>query len=88
MKRFMQMFEDQAGNLDEKRVLGILVAVGGMVFAFINPQSTATFIAIEGFAATLLGLSVAGDQGKLQADRVTAYPVTPTDTTSNVTYGK
>jgi hypothetical protein len=70
MKTFFKaigdMFLDQNGGTDEKRVLGF--AAGAFAFVYIgliHPGDFATFTAIGGYSLALLGISVAGDQGKL-----------------------
>ena len=66
MKRFAQIFEDQAAHLDEKRILGVPVVIFAAVYiAVIRPGDVVGFAAIAGFGGALLGLAVAGDQGKL-----------------------
>lgn len=68
MKRFLQklgdMFLDQAGGLDEKRVLGVPIVVTAVVYVCVT-GNLGVFAALAGLGTLLLGIGVAGDQGKL-----------------------
>ena len=68
------MFLDQAGGVDEKRVLGVPIIIAAVVYVCIS-GNIAVFAAIAGLGTTLLGIGVAGDQGKLN---VTASGSNPT----------
>jgi hypothetical protein len=62
------MFLDQAGGLDEKRVIGVGLVVAAVVYVFTRPAGADVWVTaagLLGFALTFLGVSVAGDQGKL-----------------------
>jgi hypothetical protein len=65
MKRLAQIFEDQAGNLDEKRILGVPILLSAVVFLWIHPGELGSFSALSALGVSLLGVSVLGDQGKL-----------------------
>jgi hypothetical protein len=58
------MFLDQAGGVDEKRVLGIPTIAAAVVYVLIT-GNLAVFAAVSGLGTLLLGIGVAGDQGKL-----------------------
>jgi hypothetical protein len=63
-KKLGDMFLDQGGGLDEKRVLGVPILITAIIYVIITRDLTvAGFIA--GLGSLLLGLGVAGDQGKL-----------------------
>lgn len=68
MKKFLlklgDMFLDQAGGVDEKRVIGIPTLVAAVVYVLATRDVT-TFAAVAGLGTLLLGIGVAGDQGKL-----------------------
>jgi len=63
-KKLGDMFLDQGGGLDEKRVLGVPIILAAAVFLIIT-RDLGTFTALAGLGTLLLGVSVAGDQGKL-----------------------
>jgi hypothetical protein len=72
MKAFFRklgdMFLDQAGGVDEKRVIGVGLVVAGVGYVFTRPAGADVWVTaggLLGFALTFLGISVAGDQGKL-----------------------
>jgi hypothetical protein len=58
------MFLDQAGGVDEKRVLGIPIVIAAVVYVMIT-GNLVVFASIAGLGTLLLGVGVAGDQGKL-----------------------
>lgn len=68
MKKFLEklgdMFLDQAGGVDEKRVLGIPIIVTAVIYVCIT-GNVGVFGALAGLGTLLLGIGVAGDQGKL-----------------------
>jgi hypothetical protein len=64
LKRIGDMFLDQAGGVDEKRVLGIPIIIAAVVYVMISGNIT-VFASLAGLGTLLLGVSVAGDQGKL-----------------------
>jgi hypothetical protein len=66
-KRFGDMFLDQAGGVDEKRVLGIPIVLAAVVYLMIT-GNLAVFAAFAGLGTGLLGISVFGDQGKLNVN--------------------
>ena len=72
MKAFLaklgDMFLDQAGGVDEKRVLGIPAIAAAIVYVLIT-GNLAVFAAVSGLGTLLLGIGVAGDQGKLGGTR-------------------
>lgn len=63
-KKLGDMFLDQAGGVDEKRVLGIPIILAAVIYLMITRDLT-VFAAIAGLGTGLLGVSVLGDQGKL-----------------------
>jgi len=63
-KKVGDMFLDQAGGVDEKRVLGIPIVIASVVYVMFT-GNLAVFAAVSGLGMLLLGISVAGDQGKL-----------------------
>jgi len=63
-KKIGDMFLDQAGGVDEKRVLGIPIIVAAVVYVIVTRDLT-VFAAVAGLGTLLLGIGVAGDQGKL-----------------------
>jgi hypothetical protein len=79
VKSFLRkLFSDQSGEIDEKRVLGVPVFVLGILFALVvgivaiatsKTDIVGPGLAVAGFLTgaglTVLGLAVAGDQGKL-----------------------
>lgn len=80
MKRgfWYQLFMDQAGGLDDKRILGIPTFAAGVLFAIIGGiwalvqgkmDWIGPIVALAGFLTgaglTILGVAVIGDQGKL-----------------------
>lgn len=77
MKSFLaklgDMFLDQAGGVDEKRVLGIPFLLAAVVYVLIT-GNLAVFGAVAGLGTLLLGIGVAGDQGKLNVPTPPANP--------------
>ena len=73
MKAFLaklgDMFLDQAGGVDEKRVLGFPVIIAAVVYVMITGKLD-VFAAVAGLGTLLLGVGVAGDQGKLNVTPV------------------
>ena len=63
-KKIGDMFLDQAGGVDEKRVLGIPIVLAAIVYVMVTRDLT-VFAAVAGLGTLLLGIGVAGDQGKL-----------------------
>ena len=63
-KKLGDMFLDQAGGVDEKRVLGIPVIITAVVYLVIT-RDLVVFGALAGLGTGLLAGAVAGDQGKL-----------------------
>ena len=63
-KKLGDMFLDQAGGVDEKRVLGIPIVLSAIIYVMIT-GNLAVFAAVAGLGTLLLGIGVAGDQGKL-----------------------
>lgn len=60
------MFLDQAGGVDEKRVLGFLMLAYACVYiGVIKVGDAVGFSAIAVVGGGLLGVSALGDQGKL-----------------------
>lgn len=64
LKKIGDMFLDQAGGVDEKRVLGIPIVLAAVIYLMVT-RDLAIFAAIAGLGTGLLGIGVAGDQGKL-----------------------
>jgi hypothetical protein len=68
MKKFLaklgDMFLDQAGGVDEKRVLGIPTLAASVVYVLVT-GNLPVFAAVAGLGTALLGIGVIGDQGKL-----------------------
>jgi hypothetical protein len=64
LKKLGDMFLDQAGGVDEKRVLGIPIILAAVIYLMVT-RDLAVFAAIAGLGTGLLGVSVLGDQGKL-----------------------
>jgi small-conductance mechanosensitive channel len=67
------MFLDQAGGVDEKRILGVPIIIVAIVYVCIT-ANIGVFAAIAGLGTTLLGIGVAGDQGKLNVPNSTSNP--------------
>jgi hypothetical protein len=63
-KRLGDMFLDQGGGVDEKRILGVPIIITSVIYVCIT-ANLGVFAAIAGLGTTLLGIGVAGDQGKL-----------------------
>jgi len=63
-KKIGDMFLDQAGGVDEKRVLGIPILLAAVIYLIITRDLT-VFASLAGLGTGLLGIGVAGDQGKL-----------------------
>ena len=63
-KKLGDMFLDQGGGLDEKRVLGIPVIITAVVYLVVT-RDLVVFGALAGLGTGLLAGAVAGDQGKL-----------------------
>jgi len=68
MKEFFgklgDMFLDQAGGVDEKRVLGIPILLTAVIYLIITRDLT-VFATLASLGTALLGIGVLGDQGKL-----------------------
>ena len=70
------MFLDQAGGVDEKRILGVPIIIAAVVYVICaGKDGLGVFAAIAGLGTMLLGIGVAGDQGKLN---VPVPPANPT----------
>jgi len=80
MKIFDTLFHDQAGEVDEKRVLGIPTFAAGAIFSLIGgiyalavgkSDLIGPVLSIAGFlcgtGAGILGFAILGDQGRLGA---------------------
>jgi hypothetical protein len=67
------MFLDQAGGIDEKRVLGIPIIVAAVLYVLFT-QDLPVFFAVSGLGTTLLLGAVAGDQGKLNVPTPPSNP--------------
>jgi small-conductance mechanosensitive channel len=68
-QRLGDMFLDQAGGVDEKRVLGIPILIAAVVYVLIvGKEGLPVFAAVAGLGTLLLGIGVAGDQGKLGSE--------------------
>jgi len=80
MKFLRALFCDQAGEVDEKRVLGIPTFAAGALFALIGgiyalaagkPDLIGPVLSVAGFlcgtGAGILGFAILGDQGRLGA---------------------
>lgn len=66
LKKIGDMFLDQQGGVDEKRVLGTLMLVYACVYiAIIKMGDVLGFTAIATVAGGLLGVASLADQGKL-----------------------
>jgi len=63
-KKLGDMFLDQAGGVDEKRILGFPIIISAVIYVFIT-GNLSVFAAVAGLGTTLLLGAVAGDQGKL-----------------------
>jgi hypothetical protein len=63
-KKIGDMFLDQAGGVDEKRVLGIPIIIAAVVYVIITRDLT-VFATLASLGTALLGIGVLGDQGKL-----------------------
>jgi len=63
-KKLGDMFLDQGGGLDEKRILGIPVIITAVVYLVVT-RDLVVFGALAGLGTGLLAGAVAGDQGKL-----------------------
>jgi small-conductance mechanosensitive channel len=77
MKEFLKslgdMFLDQAGGVDEKRILGVPIIIVAVVYVCIT-ANISVFAAIAGLGTALLGIGVAGDQGKLNISTSPSNP--------------
>jgi hypothetical protein len=71
LKKLGDMFLDQAGGVDEKRVLGIPIVIAAVAYVMITANLT-VFASLAGLGTLLLGIGVAGDQGKLDVGGSTA----------------
>ena len=78
MKFIRSLFHDQAGEIDEKRVLGIPTFALGILFAVVGgayalvvgkPDLIGAILSVAGFISgsglAILGIAVVGDQGRL-----------------------
>lgn len=63
-KKLGDMFLDQAGGVDEKRVLGIPIIIAAVIYVIITRDLT-VFATLASLGTALLGIGVLGDQGKL-----------------------
>jgi hypothetical protein len=61
--KLKELFTDAQDKLDEKRVLGWLIAIAGFIYLGLK-QDVTGFAAIMGLCAGFLGGAVAADQGK------------------------
>jgi hypothetical protein len=73
-KKLGDMFLDQAGGVDEKRVLGIPIVLAAIVYVMVT-RDLAVFAAVAGLGTLLLGIGVAGDQGKLNVSSNSGDPM-------------
>lgn len=64
LEKIGDMFLDQEGGVDEKRVLGVPILVAAVVYVIVTRDLT-VYATLSGLGLALLGVSVAGDQGKL-----------------------
>jgi hypothetical protein len=75
LKKLGDMFLDQAGGVDEKRVIGIPTLIASVIYVIVvGVPGLPVFAAVAGLGTLLLGIGVAGDQGKLN---VTTPPANP-----------
>lgn len=75
LKKLGDMFLDQAGGVDEKRVIGIPTLIAAIVYVLIvGKDGLPVFAAVAGLGTLLLGIGVAGDQGKLNVPTPPANP--------------
>ncbi len=79
MKTFLSklgdMFLDQAGGVDEKRVIGIPALVAAVVYVLVvGSAGLPVFAAVAGLGTTLLGIGVLGDQGRLNVSSAPSDP--------------
>jgi hypothetical protein len=72
-KKLGDMFLDQAGGVDDKRVLGVPIIIVAVVYVCIT-GNIGVFAAIAGLGTALLGIGVAGDQGKLNVPQQPSNP--------------
>jgi hypothetical protein len=72
-KKIGDMFLDQAGGVDEKRVLGIPIIVAAVVYVIITRDLT-VFATLASLGTALLGIGVLGDQGKLNVSSPSSDP--------------
>jgi hypothetical protein len=86
-KKLGDMFLDQAGGVDDKRVMGVPAFALGVIFALIvgfyvlvtgKIELVGPGLAIAGFLTgagiTALSIAVAGDQGKLNVPQQPSNP--------------
>ncbi len=75
LSKLGDMFLDQAGGVDEKRVIGIPALVAAIVYVLIvGSAGLPVFAAVAGLGTTLLGIGVLGDQGKLNVSSMPSNP--------------
>ena len=72
-KKLGDMFLDQAGGVDEKRVLGIPIILAAVVYVIITRDLT-VFATLASLGMALLGIGVLGDQGKLNVSSSSSDP--------------
>jgi hypothetical protein len=72
-KKLGDMFLDQAGGVDEKRVLGIPIILAAVVYVIITRDLT-VFATLASLGTALLGIGVLGDQGKLNVSSSSSDP--------------
>jgi hypothetical protein len=68
LQKLGDMFLDQGGGVDEKRVLGTALVVQGCVYLWTHSPGNNTWITVAGlltFGFAALGIASAADQGKL-----------------------
>ena len=68
LKKIGDMFLDQAGGVDEKRVIGMILFLCAIVYLWTHDAKTETWVTVGGlltFCFGALGIAAAADQGKL-----------------------
>ncbi len=68
LKKLGDMFLDQGGGVDEKRVFGVILIINALVYLWTHAPSSSVWIVVGGLIVLGLGafgIAVGGDQGKL-----------------------